>query len=622
MEQTTNENILEKRKRIVKEKLLELKNPDLSILNDLEKLDNTNPDLIKEKLNIQRSYKTLLNAFDILSKEDLSKFGIIKKCSNRESFFYFLNYIINVIILKDEGISNKYKIEEESEIKTPKILIDLSNEKISIKNLEDDTENSESEDDEKSEKKYEKILKRKSKGINEYFILNEKITFDNLRNKIIEYLNIISNPLIYRNNIPEFDSELFYHYRLKNILNTFIELKDKEKFKDKKRMIYFLTDVIKLLEENEIKDDIVLNYLHFVLDLEYKLDMYLLSLLDDYEEKEKVFKDALIDINENKLIIKDSDIVINNFDCYDLDDNRIQKIKDEIIELPLKKEFYSLKGLITLRELNSKEGNSFYNAFLPSKLLKDIMNILYGEEINIFSTQDVIKLFKDNTYYFSIYNNYYKAYSDKENFKIYIDYKVSRESLQKLGIRVKYITKKSFLVVNTQHEFGHSNNALLCFLGIRKSNKFNTPLVKIKLFNNKEIELEEGGKVIEYLLYGRIISELNLKEIVFICDYKNFEKNLDEFRKDFMNLEHEKLNDVFLKHSKDNKDISEAYNEYINLTEKAKNELENFKIKCGKKYEEEINDFEIESMNISSGKRDKSHNKHKKKYKISKFNLD
>ena len=227
MEQTTNENILEKRKRIVKEKLLELKNPDLSILNDLEKLDNTNPDLIKEKLNIQRSYKTLLNAFDILSKEDLSKFGIIKKCSNRESFFYFLNYIINVIILKDEGISNKYKIEEESEIKTPKILIDLSNEKISIKNLEDDTECSESEDDEKSEKKYEKILKRKSKGINEYFILNEKITFDNLRNKIIEYLNIISNPLIYRNNIPEFDSELFYHYKLKNILNTFIELKDK-----------------------------------------------------------------------------------------------------------------------------------------------------------------------------------------------------------------------------------------------------------------------------------------------------------------------------------------------------------------------------------------------------------
>ena len=44
-------------------------------------------------------------------------------------------------------------------------------------------------------------------------------------------------------------------------------------------------------------------------------------------------------------------------------------IKEGIIELPLGKGFFSLKGCLLLRELNSEQGNIIYEKFLPSNLL-------------------------------------------------------------------------------------------------------------------------------------------------------------------------------------------------------------------------------------------------------------
>lgn len=62
---------------------------------------------------------------------------------------------------------------------------------------------------------------------------------------------------------------------------------------------------------------------------------------------------------------------------------------------------------------------------MRSKLLKDVMFISYGK--NNFSLISIfeIQLLQNNTYYYPISNPEYAAYTDKDNFKVYIDYSIN-----------------------------------------------------------------------------------------------------------------------------------------------------------------------------------------------------
>ena len=75
--------------------------------------------------------------FDILDKNQLSEFKIFKKYSNEETYFYFLDYIISVKIIKKKKDSNKQKEEgkKEKHSKNPVYQFDLSNGCIKIDNI-------------------------------------------------------------------------------------------------------------------------------------------------------------------------------------------------------------------------------------------------------------------------------------------------------------------------------------------------------------------------------------------------------------------------------------------------------------------------------------------------------
>ena len=115
----------------------------------------------------------------------------------------------------------------------------------------------------------------------------------------------------------------------------------------------------------------------------------------------------------------------------------------------------------------------------------------------------------------------------------------------------------------------------------------------------------------EYLLYGRIISELNIKEVVYIFNMKNFEKSLENYRKDFLNLKDEKVVDVFERESKDNSEIAEIYEEYKQLPIDTKKILEKRMFKSAKRSNDEII-VDLENFYFESKKRDKSHTKFRK----------
>ena len=383
-------------------------------------------------------------------------------------------------------------------------------------------------------------------------------------------------------------------------------------------MITYLQDFINKVKNKKIKDRIVLFYFYLLIDIEYELDLCVWLLIHNYEEKYLSYKGASINKKENKLYINDSNIIIENFDNYKLNQADIKKIKSGKIQLPLNAEFFSLKGYIVQREFTSKEGNIIIEEFIRGKLVEDILEILYGKNINVLTSELAIELIQKNTFYFPINNPGYAAYTDKNSFKIYIDYSINEVSSFKeiiLSDNFKHLIRKAFMIVHIQHEYGHIHKPLLVYLFSEK-NLFDSPCVKLKISDDTKIKTSEGGKIIEYLLYERIIEELNMKEIIYICNLSNFSKNLEVFRRDFLNLKNENLLSVFEREAKGNPEINEIFEEYKRLPEEVKNKLEKQIFKSAKRTGEEIPN-DLENIYFESSKRNKSHDKHKKDKKDS-----
>ena len=611
MEQYTFKSCLMKRKNEAREQIKQLKDPDLAKIEELETFDNTNCEVIQAKLN-----KLLLKNFDTLPKDILSEFGVNKALNNKEAYFNFLEYLIKIeIVNENDTIEENSKKENKMKYqKTPKLIITFSKGNIRVEtNSENKCENN-IKDDTNTEEDLREMIEKKNYNFNKNFIPKGEITIKSLRKKMKSFFDILTFKEEHKNNILDFESELFFHYQLSNVLISFLELSDK-KFNKKINMIKELNDIIYKVMFNKIKDEIILNYFYLVIDLEFELNTFTCSLLNNYKESIKEYKNAEVDTKENRLVIYYSKIKIDNFDCYDLNENDILKIKLGKVKLPLTNEFYSLKGYLLLREFTSKQGNIVYDKFMKSTLLGDIIRKLYGIKEALFNSDEVIKLFQENTYYFPIENYKYASYSDKRCFKIFIDYKIDEDKFFKdldLNEKIIHLIKKAFFIVDILLEFGHVHQAFLYFCDSKNYN-FDSPLVKLKLENDIEIQIKEGGNLFEFLLFGRQIYELNMKEIIYICNLNNFSKDLETYRRDFINLEKETLKNIFERESKNNQEISEIYEIYKKMPKELVEKLEKIYFKAGKINPNNFN-FNLETYKFSCGKLRKPHYEFEKQY--------
>ncbi len=580
-----------------------------------EQMDNTKPEIILAKLlSNKNNDKLLFKNFNVISKNDLSELGINKRFNNRETYFYFLEYLIRVEYFEDNIVKNRLKDKtkkyKNKDSKTPKLIIDFSNGKIDIMKIDNIKDDKIIINDNEN---YTELISRINVDIAKVFIFAEIISIEELRKKMKQFYDNITFKEEKLNNIPDFQSEIFYHYELLNILETFEESNDTE-FAQKIEFIKDLSDFIFNVRDNKIHDILILNYFYFIMDVENKIDIDLRDNANHYEEKYD-YKNCKFDKEKNELIITD-DKKIANFDCYKITEDNIENIKQNKMPLFLifQKRNYSLKGNLLFQKLTKKEGNEIYENFINSNLLKDIFKLLY--EIDIISLNYknlLIRLFQDNTFYFPIQNDSYAAYTNKKSFKIIIDCSVDLTNIKNHDIDEKIIlfVKKAFMIVNTHHEFGHGINVILFYINPNK-NEFESPLVKLKLNTNKEEITKEGGRLYEYLIYGRIIKTLDLREIIYINNVNNYNKNLIEYRDDFINLQNKNLIEVFEEESKNNEQISEIYELYKQLPEDKKQILINEKFKPGKLNEEDY--YSLENMVFSTKKLCKSHDKHKKKH--------
>ena len=580
-----------------------------------EQMDNTKPEIILAKLlSNKNNDKLLFKNFNVISKNDLSELGINKRFNNRETYFYFLEYLIRVEYFEDNIVKNRLKDKtkkyKNKDSKTPKLIIDFSNGKIDIMKIDNIKDDKIIINDNEN---YMELISRINVDIAKVFIFAEIISIEELRKKMKQFYDNITFKEEKLNNIPDFQSEIYYHYELLNILETFEESNDTE-FAQKIEFIKDLSDFIFNVRDNKIHDILILNYFYFIMDVENKIDIDLRDNANHYEEKYD-YKNCKFDKEKNELIITD-DKKIANFDCYKITEDNIENIKQNKMPLFLifQKRNYSLKGNLLFQKLTKKEGNEIYENFINSNLLKDIFKLLY--EIDIISLNYknlLIRLFQDNTFYFPIQNDSYAAYTNKKSFKIIIDCSVDLTNIKNHDIDEKIIlfVKKAFMIVNTHHEFGHGINVILFYINPNK-NEFESPLVKLKLNTNKEEITKEGGRLYEYLIYGRIIKTLDLREIIYINNVNNYNKNLIEYRDDFINLQNKNLIEVFEEESKNNEQILEIYELYKQLPEDKKQILINEKFKPGKLNEEDY--YSLENMVFSTKKLCKSHDKHKKKH--------
>ena len=211
------------------------------IKNDYKKENDIKTPNFTSVSKDNKNNQFLSNKSEIISNEKLSsKFKINKELSGRESYFYFLNYIISVVLIaKKEKNVDKIELKTNDIKKEPKLFIDFSEGKINVKNTNKfklvnnkiANSNFDSKERDKFEKSYEKEI-YKNNNIQELFVMKEEITIEELLGKICKFYNDFLCLYKYNNNIPDFQSDLFYYFQLKNIFKTFFEL-TKENFEKK-----------------------------------------------------------------------------------------------------------------------------------------------------------------------------------------------------------------------------------------------------------------------------------------------------------------------------------------------------------------------------------------------------
>ena len=174
-----------------------------------------------------------------------------------------------------------------------------------------------------------------------------------------------------------------------------------------------------------------------------------------------------------------------------------------------------------------------------SKTIFSLLNYLYPgyTEINLFEGEFMDYLFENAINNCNFYPFFYKevgAYTLNRNnqliFFVPNRSKIDEESLDLLVNYYKYLISNlgCFIYIEYQELFGHYLRALLSKI---TEMDYKSPRASISNRN-------ESGECVELLLFGGRIKFFTIKQLIFIFDVNNYNKNFNQFRKDFMNIKH------------------------------------------------------------------------------------
>ena len=597
---------LKNRKELAKKlmnQFLNSEEKDEKILDKIISLDNTLPGIYVYKLKNSFDAKLKERSYEILDKESLKKFNVDKKINYKDLYFELIDYISSINLDEPENASDKFEKEdfltgESNDSESESIEFDDNDiHKNTDKNnnnikeeLKVDFEEKNDLDENVSDSEFKEVLeKMQNFDINNLLIKNEKINVENIKIKFSKIYETYFSFINYKNNYPDFESELFYFHCLRYMLETYKKLLYR-RFIQKIFITQSITSFTEKIKNGEINDNLMKMFYYYIMNTQYHLiDNYLKLLMKKSNFNEN--NDYIVKNNNLYKKNNQNEILLENVDEYLIDEiinNNVLSSKNKNKELKL---YYSIKGLLKNLTFRKEDGDKFWKEFLSSQVLEDIVKSLFKRE-NIFNKKEIIDLFKERSYYFPNFNTNFLALSHKEIFYMYFPpTEVKYPNNASKDSDILDMINRAANKIKIQHEWGHTSSSYLFFT--QKIKYFTTPERKIKYQETTESKntvkfIKEGGTSVEILLYGRVIEDLNAKEAIFILNNKNYNLSLNDFRDKFIELEKKKLDDVFkeaLTNTEIDDYIKKAYEEYKEKDKNFKYNLEDYslKIKANKK---------------------------------------
>jgi len=440
--------------------------------------------------------------------------------------------------------------------------------------------------------KYNKTISEKEKLLKLFddILHLDKDNKDSLNNFIIkkkfELENFLFNqPISFENN-----KELFYCKNKIVILNNLEKLIKNEKYELIEDMKYCINEVLrrKLFEKEHIENNKIFNMfiiISIAIPQRKIITDYNLNLIDNegievteaelkklgfqYDKSSQTFeKDKLITIKENELNLFN----LKNLKLYlDTQNKKYFKIF-ELYKYEYLKKYYNYK-------FDEDKMRCFMSKILVSKVFKEAFAFFYGDDIkypftekNDILSEEKAKKFVDNYLFFvPLKNETTSAITEKFSMETYIflNYSFISSTLNAnedsnlstdIKIIMKALTNGAIAIIN-DHEINHNfHNYYYCSKNGNETLK--TP-------RKTEMNEREGGNNMEKILFGRVLNNLTLRQSLYILNEKNYEKSLNQFRKEFLELkeEHCKCDGIF----------SEFYNMKFNVKELSDYIVINFK---------------------------------------------
>ena len=427
----------------------------------------------------------------------------------------------------------------------------------------------------------EKLLYSKDKSEKEQlnFLLN-KILMKKDLNEIESLINNEKKILdIFRFNQPiSFDNQELYYCQTKLIILN--SLKDILKSKNEvslENMKYCIQSILerKYLDNSNFTNDktklIILIILMSSPQEKLKTD-YNLNLLDDQD----------IDVTEEKLnklgfeykIINDSykykDITIKKCDIelYNLKNLKLKIMEDESNNYEFcNYELFKYAALMDYYKKHFDEDKirEFISTILTSNVIKEAFSFFYRDNIKYPFLDDennkgknkALKFVEKYLKYIPLKYDDKSAFTDKFTMETFIllNSKLISTKIKnnrKISMNIKIINKaliNGAIVAIIDHEINHNFHNYYYLSQNRKES--------LKIPRKIDIEDREGGYNIDMILFGKVLSKLTLRQVLYILNEENYKKSLSQYRLDFLQLKDEdcECKGIFKDYAQLNKDL-------------------------------------------------------------------
>ena len=222
-------------------------------------------------------------------------------------------------------------------------------------------------------------------------------------------------------------------------------------------------------------------------------------------------------------------------------------------------EKYNFDYLINHYVSNQNEIKLFLKNILKKKVFQEAYQILFGNNKYKLLNERYLEEFIDKRLKFAPIKPFDSAaLTDKMSLNTYISAKrrvLQNEISKNLNIILItgcYVSIEEHEIFQLLHCLPHYENN--CLLSIKTPRKKNF------------LGQAEGGIYLEYLLFNKVLQQINLEEILYILNEKNYEKSLIDFREGFEKLEKK---DLIIE------GIFSYYNSYIDLSKIEQSKLKN-----------------------------------------------